>query len=107
MKTTDLRCEEGNLVNWFSTASISNEVSLVEISGTIGNSKIREDLVLSQEQMLLRCESLVDCDTKNKVLTLRFSGILKLGAQILPVLSRRGYLWNLEESVGSGIQWKY
>lgn len=34
LKTTDLRCEEGNLVNWFSTASILNEVSLVEMSCT-------------------------------------------------------------------------
>lgn len=100
MKTTDLRCEEGSLVNWFSTASISNEVSLAEISGMFGNSKISEDLVPSQEQMLLRRESLVDCDTKNMVLTLRFSGILKLGAQILLGLSRRSYLQNLEESVG-------
>lgn len=34
LKTTDLRCEEGKLLNWFSTAFLSNEVSLVEISGT-------------------------------------------------------------------------
>lgn len=52
-----------------------------------------------QEQMLQRYKSFVECDTKNKFLTQQFSGILKLGAQILHRLS-------LEESVGSGIQWK-
>lgn len=78
----------------------SHEVSLVGISGMFGNSKISEDLVPSQEQMLLRRENLVDCGTNNKVLTLRFSGILKLGAQILPGLSRRSYLQNLEKSIG-------
>lgn len=65
-----------------------------------GDSKIGDGILLNQEQTLKRCKSLVDCDTKTKVLTLRFSGILKLGAQIVHELSWRGYLWNLEESFG-------
>lgn len=45
-----------------------------------GNSKIGDDLVPSQEQTLQKCKSLVDRDSENKVLTLWFSEILKLGA---------------------------
>lgn len=53
--------------------------------------------------MLQRCKSFVECDTKNKLLTQQFSGILKLGAEILHRLSWRGYLWkNQLVQVSSG-----